>query len=93
VGLNPGADVTLGTVDVRRATLRPFDVVLANLTGGLLSSAAVTLLQLAAPGGRLVLSGFMDHEESAVLGSFSSCTIERRSQEDEWVCVTLLRSR
>jgi ribosomal protein L11 methyltransferase len=93
IDLNPGAEVTLGTVDVRRTTLRPFDVVLANLTGGLLSSAASALLQLAAPGGSLILSGFMDQEESSVLNSFPSCTIERRSQEEEWICVTLVRSR
>jgi ribosomal protein L11 methyltransferase len=93
VDLNPEADITLGTVDFRKTTLRPFDVVLANLTGGLLSSAAPALLHLAAADGRLILSGFMEHEEVSVLNSFSSCTIERRSQEEEWVCVTLLRSR
>jgi ribosomal protein L11 methyltransferase len=92
VALNPGADVTLGVVDIRRATLRPFDIVLANLTGGLLQMIAATLQQLAARGGRLVLSGFMENEEAAVLEAFASCTVERRSQEDEWICVTLARS-
>jgi ribosomal protein L11 methyltransferase len=93
VGLNPGADVTLGVADIRRTTLRPFDVVLANLTGGLLLAIAGTLQQLAARDGCLVLSGFMESEESAVIQAFASCRIENRSQEDEWVCVTLSRSR
>jgi len=90
VGLNPGVEVTLGVIDLRRATLRPFDTVIANLTGGLLMAAARSLLGLAARGARLVLSGFMDHEESGVLEAFPSCEVERRSQEDEWVCVTLV---
>ena len=89
VDLNPGVEVTLGIVDVRRAALRPFDVVLANLTGGLLVAASGPLLRLAAPGGRLVLSGFMDHEEHDVLAAFASCAVVTRSQEDEWVCVTV----
>jgi ribosomal protein L11 methyltransferase len=93
LGLNPGADVTLGVADIRRTTLRPFDVVLANLTGGLLLAIAGTLQQLAARDGCLVLSGFMESEESAVIQAFASCRIENRSQEDEWVCVTLSRSR
>jgi ribosomal protein L11 methyltransferase len=91
--LNPGTDVTLGTVDLRRAPLRAVDLVMANLTGGLLVSSADALQQLTQTGGRLILSGVLEAEEAEVLRSFSSCTIERRSQEGEWVCVTLSRSR
>jgi ribosomal protein L11 methyltransferase len=93
IDLNPGIEVTLGIVDFRRAMLRTFDVILANLTGGMLTAAATALLALAAPRGRLILSGFLDSEERDLLAAFSSCTIEQRSQEDEWGCVTLLRSR
>jgi ribosomal protein L11 methyltransferase len=93
LSLNPGADVTLGELDLRRAGIRPFDVVMANLTGALLAAAAGSLEGLAAARGRLILSGFMESEQEAVLAAFSSCTVERRSQEDEWICVTLaLRS-
>jgi ribosomal protein L11 methyltransferase len=91
--LNPGTNVTLGTLDLRRAGLRPFDLVVANLTGGLLAAAAAPLTQLAARGGHLILSGFMLGEEGDVLTAFPSCTIGERSQEDEWVCVTLSRLR
>jgi ribosomal protein L11 methyltransferase len=93
LGLNPATNVTLGTVDLRRAALRPFDLVLANLTGGLLVGAAQALIQLAALGGSCIFSGFMQAEEPEVLAAFASCTIVERSQEDEWVCVTLSRSR
>jgi len=93
VDLNPGIEVTLGVVDFRRAMLRAFDVVLANLTGGALTASAGPLLALAAPRARLILSGFMDSEQEHVFAAYSSCGVERRSQEEEWVCVTLLRSR
>ena len=92
VALNPGVDVTLGVLDLRQAVVRAFDIVLANLTGGLLVTAARSIQTLAAPGGRLVLSGFMKAEAEAVLDAFTPYTIARRSEEDDWVCVTLLRS-
>ena len=91
--LNPGTNVTLGTLDLRRGTLRPFGLVLANLTGGLLGAAAEALMRMGTADGRLILSGFMKTEEPDVLAAFASCTIVERSQEDEWVCVTLSRSR
>jgi len=90
--LNPGAEVTLRVADLRGIT-SSFDVVLANLTGGLLVATSRSLERLATPHGRLVLSGFMTGEAEEVIGAFASCTIEHRSQEDEWGCVTLLRSR
>ena len=87
--LNPRTNVTLGTLDVRRASLRPFDFVIANLTGGGLIAAAQALVQLTSAGGELILSGFMQGEESDVLAAFAPCHVEERSQEDEWLCVTL----
>ena len=105
--LNPGAHVTLDTLDLRAypgptfssgAYAGPnfgsgFDLVVANLTGGLLVSAAPALTALAAPGGRLVLSGFMRPEEAGVRAAFSGCMVDARSQEEEWECVTLIRNR
>ena len=89
LGLNPQARVALDVVDLRTSSLPPADVVLANLTGGLLMSAAPSLTALAAPGGRLILSGFMDHEETDVRQAFGAFAAMARAQEDEWVCVTL----
>jgi ribosomal protein L11 methyltransferase len=102
IALNPDAEITLDAIDLRRPSLprrspggggRAFDVILANLTGGLLTTAAASILAFTAPGGSLILSGFMESEAQEVLDAFSSCTIGQRSQEEEWVCVTLLRSR
>jgi ribosomal protein L11 methyltransferase len=87
--LNPDARVTLIALDLRSSSVPPADLVLANLTGGLLIAAAATLASLVALGGRLILSGFMDHEEADVLGAFHAFSTAARGQEDEWVCVTL----
>lgn len=91
VALNDGATVDVRLVDVRTATLQAFDLVLANLTGGLLIRAATRLHDVAAPAGRLVLSGFMRHEEAAVLDAFAAFTVAHRAEEEEWLCVTLQR--
>ncbi len=87
VELNPGADVTLGTLDLRQAHLRPVDLVLANLTGGLLVAAAATLLGMSR--NRLILSGFLLTEAPDVRAAFAERTIEHEGQEDEWGCLTL----
>jgi ribosomal protein L11 methyltransferase len=89
VGLNRPADVALAVADLRAASMAPADVVMANLTGGLLIAAAPTLEGLTVRGGRLILSGLMAVEEQDVLNAFASCRVERRTNEDEWVCLTL----
>jgi ribosomal protein L11 methyltransferase len=92
VVLNPRAEVTLLVADLRSAALGAADIVVANLTGGLLVSSARTLQGLAARGGRLVLSGLMTREEPDVLAAFAPWRVEHRAEEDEWVCLTLLVS-
>lgn len=89
LALNPGATVTLIVGDLRTTELRPADVVLANLTGGLLVASAPLLKKLAKAHGHLVLSGFMAHEEQEVLAAFGGFTVEQRAEEDGWLCVTL----
>ena len=91
VDLNAVADVDIRVVDLRTAKLPAFDVVLGNLTGGLLIQAAGPLQDLASAAGRLILSGFMHHEEAGVLEAFASCAVVHRAEEEEWVCVTLQR--
>ena len=88
VALNPRARVTLQPGDLRDAAPANADLVLANLTGALLVSAADRLKQLTDSGGRLILSGFMAGEERDVLQAFS-LGVEHRAHEEEWVCVTL----
>ena len=90
--LNVGARVALSVADLRSTALDTADVVVANLTGGLLIAAAPTLQHLAAVGGRLILSGLMSAEEAGVLAAFALCQVEHRAEEDEWVGLTLVRS-
>jgi len=87
--LNPRAHVMLQVGDLREAIPAKADVVLANLTGGLLESAAPQLRQLTESGGRLILSGFVTREERDVLRAFAPLEVEHRAQEEEWLCVTL----
>ena len=93
--LNPDAHVALEVRELRAKGQigPPADVVLANLTGGLLVTAAATLRQLTKPVGRLILSGFLTSEESEVLGAFAPLAVEHRSEEEDWLCVTLRSSR
>ena len=73
-----------------REPREPGDLVLANLTGGLLIAAAERLVSLARPGGRLLLSGFQTHETDAVLGAFGgACRAIGRRQEGHWGAVLL----
>lgn len=89
--LNRGADVALRLVDVRSIAIEPFDVVIANLTGTLLREAAPRLRDLAAPGAHMILSGFLRQEEAGVLAAYADLTVHGRTEEEEWVCVTLQR--
>ena len=89
LALNPQAQVTFAVGDLRSTDLAPADVVVANLTGGLLEAAAPRLQQLVTRDGRLVLSGLLAGEELVVLRAYSSRTIEHRAGEDGWLCLTL----
>ena len=86
---NPQAEATMLVADLRATDVGAADVVIANLTGGLLISAALTLQDFVARGGSLVLSGLMAVEEKDVLAAFPTWTVEHRSEEDEWLCVVL----
>jgi ribosomal protein L11 methyltransferase len=92
LALNPSAVVSLLVGDLRSTTLEPADIVFGNLTGGLLMASAERMRALVAPGGRLILSGFQTHEEADVVARFAPLTVERREDEETWVCVTLHRS-
>jgi len=89
LALNPGVRATVRVGDLRDAQTAWADVVVANLTGALLASAAPQLRLLTGDGGRLILSGFTEDEETAVLAAYAGRTLEHRGQEDEWLCVTL----
>jgi ribosomal protein L11 methyltransferase len=96
VSLNAGLAAGGITARVRvaigdgREPREPADLVVANLTGGLLMAAAERLVSLARPRGRLLLSGFQTHETDAVVGAFggASHAIGRR-QQGSWGAVLL----
>ena len=87
--LNPSAQVTLIVGDLRSTELVPADVILANLTGGLLIQSAERLRKLANANGRLILSGFTVDEERDVLAAFGAFSVEHRGEEEGWICLTL----
>ena len=87
VALNQESRVALEVADLRASKIGQFDIVIANLTGGLLIASADRLQSFAVAGGQLLLSGFMDHEERDVLHAFAGCAVDWRAQEDEWICV------
>ena len=93
LALNPrAAGVVFEGADIRSLKSSAFDLIAANLTGALLVSAAGGLSALVSPGGDLVLSGFMHGEEHGVLRAYPDLAVSGRSEEDEWVCVTLHRT-
>ncbi|MCM3881658.1 MAG: 50S ribosomal protein L11 methyltransferase [Vicinamibacterales bacterium] len=69
----------------------PADVVMANLTGGLLESSAPKLAELVRPGGYLIVSGFMDSEKGVVETLAALLTLQELAQEEEWMCAVLAR--
>jgi len=91
LALNPSAIVTLLVGDARTTALDPADIVFGNLTGGLLMASAGVIGALAGTHGKLILSGFQADEEKAVVAAFTGFAVERRDEEDAWVCVTLKR--
>lgn len=77
--------------DFRAEPPPPADVVLANLTGGMLTSAASQIAALITVGGQLVISGFDHTELDAVIAAFSSLTHQQRLTEDSWIALRLRR--
>jgi ribosomal protein L11 methyltransferase len=68
----------------------PWDLVLANLTGGMLVSAAPALRALVNHGGMLVISGFDEDERPAVEAALAMA-VRGALSESSWVGLTLQR--
>ena len=97
--LTEGMAAAAGGIDVRQFDLADelgqeagrFDVVMANLTGGLLIRFAEKLAQLATPDGLLLVSGFDGSEVEAVSAAFAvvGWRQNERLDEDHWTGLTL----
>src|SRR5688572_4137480 len=82
--------ITFKVGDFRTDPPPPADVVLANLTGGMLIAATHAIVSLVRPGGQLVLSGFDQSEVTGVLHAFEAFVERLRLVKDHWVAVLLL---
>lgn len=87
--LNATADVEFRCAGLEESSADgPFDIVLANLTGGVLIRLAQELTALGGVGGRLILSGLREEEEADVRAAFGRPLVEREA-EDGWICLVL----
>jgi ribosomal protein L11 methyltransferase len=75
--------------DFRSAPPKAADVVLANLTGGMLTSSAGAIDALVRTGGQMILSGFDHTEVDAVVRAFPRFTANARLTEDTWMALQL----
>jgi ribosomal protein L11 methyltransferase len=85
-GLTDAIDIR--QVDLERepnVTGEPFNLILANLTGGMLVRLATSLCAMAVAGGTLIVSGVTRDEETAVTAAFETtgATLVTRLVEDD----------
>lgn len=83
--------ITFTVGDFRKDPPAAAHVVLANLTGGMLTSSAAAISALVRPHGQLVLSGFDHTEVDRVLAAFASFTERQRLSEDNWIALHMQR--
>jgi ribosomal protein L11 methyltransferase len=81
--------ITFAVGDFRSDPPPAADLVLANLTGGMLKSSAAAIAALVRNGGTLIISGFDDTEAEAVRASFPSFREQRQLSEDSWIALQL----
>ena len=87
-----GSAIRLRQADLRVEPVAPGDVVTANLTGALLISQAPSLAALVAPGGTLIVSGFLASEVDEVRSTFTpELTCVEEAGEDAWRALRFTR--
>ena len=82
-GLAGSLQVVRGSTECLKG---PFDLVIANLPWEVQMDKVSELNRLAAPGGRLILSGFRDNQEDLLMQSYQSLgwSLERRIIKYFW---------
>jgi len=85
-GATAGVTLVQSDLDTLAARSPSFDVVLANLTGALLTREARAIAALLSPGAHLILSGIQLDEEQRVADAFAAagCDARDRLEEDGW---------
>jgi ribosomal protein L11 methyltransferase len=81
--------ISFQVLDFRNDPPKPADLVLANLTGGMLTSSAASIAALVRPGGRLILSGFDHTEVDRVVEAFAGFAEQGRLTEESWMALLL----
>lgn len=71
-----------------------YEIITANLSASLLKNLATAIAEHLAPGGSLIISGFLEDEEKQVTEAFTNCglRVERIMNEKLWVAALLQRS-
>ena len=93
------AAIELRQVDLERESIiagQPFDIILANLTGGMLMRMAARLCALTVAGGTLIVSGVTREEDAGVIAAFQTAgaTLFTRvveNHDSEWVGLRFTR--
>lgn len=87
-----GRTVEARVDDLTTITQAPADLVIANLTGTLLSQHAADLARLVRPGGSLIVSGFNIDERDRVTEALTPLfAISETAEEDDWHAFVLMR--
>jgi ribosomal protein L11 methyltransferase len=71
----------------------PYDLIFANILLGPLKRMATPLRRLAAPGGRIVLSGILRAQANAVVAAYRPLALRSRRDIDGWSTLVLVRGR
>ena len=79
--------ITFSVGDFRTNPPPPADVVIANLTGGMLIASTAQIGALIKPGGQLIVSGFDRSEAASVVTAFTRFEEVERLTEDNWVAI------
>jgi ribosomal protein L11 methyltransferase len=69
-----------------------YDLIFANILLGPLKRIAAPLRSLAAPGGRIVLSGIQPSQANAVIAAYRPLALQRRLDVDGWTTLVLVRT-
>ena len=72
-------------------TRAPFDLIFANILLAPLQRLAAPLIELAAPGARVVLSGLLASQANAAIAAYRPLALERRIALDGWATLVFVR--
>ena len=88
-GVGPRLDLLVGSVDVARQRA-PFDVIVANISSTVAVELAGPMAALLAPGGRVILGGFLARDRDEVAAAAVAAGLELRDEatEEGW-CVLM----